>query len=224
MIRIATSRNETPNPADIRREAARILAGREIRANIAAMEKAGATVRYAAVDVRDRDALRQALDAARAEFGPVRGIVHGAGVLADKRIEDKTPEQLARVWATKVEGFEALLDVTAQDDLRLICAFSSVAGRFGNAGQVDYSMANEAISKRAQVEASRRGDACVVKAIAWGPWDGGMVTPGLKAHFEAQGISVLPLDEGAQHFVEAMSVRGPVEVVVGGPSAPEMRV
>ena len=27
---------------------------------------------------------------------------------------------------------------------------------------------------------------CTVRSLGWGPWDGGMVTPGLKAHFEAQ--------------------------------------
>lgn len=218
LIQGARARGEKVKPADINKQVWKILGAREIKANMAAMERAGSTVRYVSVDVRDEAALQKALDDARAEFGAVKGLVHGAGVLADKKIEDKTLDQFARVWETKVDGVYALLRATARDPLKVLCMFSSVAGRFGNVGQVDYSMANEALNKIAQAEQARRGDACVVKSINWGPWDGGMVTPELRRHFEAQGVALLPLDYGATVFVEELSKNAPsVEVVFGGP-------
>ena len=85
--------------------------------------------------------------------------------------------------------------------LKLVCLFSSVAARSGNVGQSDYAMANEILNKVALAEQARRGPDCLVRALGWGPWDSGMVTPGLKAMFESRGISLIPLADGARAFV-----------------------
>jgi len=39
----------------------------------------------------------------------VTGIIHGAGVLADKLIEKKTSEDFDAVCSTKINGIDALL-------------------------------------------------------------------------------------------------------------------
>ena len=128
-------------------QARAILAQREVRATLADLERAGATVRYAALDITDREALRRELAGLRQEWGPITGLIHGAGVIADKRIADKTDDQFDRVYATKVAGLRALLDATASDPLELLCVFSSVAARYGNPGQCDYAMANEVLNQ-----------------------------------------------------------------------------
>ena len=156
-------------PAELGRRATAILHAREARANIAALTAAGSEVRYLPVDVADAKAVEAALTEVRAVWGPITGFVHGAGVIHDRRLVDKTPEQLRAVWATKVGGALALLDATAVDPLRLVCFFSSVAARFGNVGQCDYALANEALNRLAGVEAVRRGSAAVVRSIGWGP-------------------------------------------------------
>ena len=89
----------------------------------------------------------------RSELGPIRGLVHGAGVLADRKIEDQTDEQFARVFETKVAGLDALLQAIGSDDLRALVLFSSSTARFGRTGQVAYAAANEVLNKRAR----RRG-------------------------------------------------------------------
>jgi hypothetical protein len=60
---------------------------------------------------------------------------------------------------------------------------------------------------------------CKVLAINWGPWDGGMVTAGLKQNFISNGIPLIPVHAGAKAMVDEMALgeNGPVEVVVGGP-------
>src|SRR5690606_41941917 len=83
---------ERPAPRAVRAACAEVLARREIRGTLAAIEAAGATAIYRAVDARDPGAVRAAIEEARAAHGPVRGIVHGAGVLRDRRIEDKSDE------------------------------------------------------------------------------------------------------------------------------------
>ena len=82
--------------------------------------------------------------------------------------------------------------------------------------QVDYAMANEVLNKICRKEARQRKD-CRVIAINWGPWDGGMVSPGLKREFQKNQIALIPMQAGARCMLLEMSQPGnhPVEVVVG---------
>ncbi|OWA00280.1 beta keto-acyl synthase [Streptomyces sp. CS113] len=192
-------RAEGTRPAEITARARAILAAREVRATLTALEESGSPVRYLPVDVRDGAALAAALREVRETWGPVTGIVHGAGVLADKRIRDKTDEQYDRVMSTKADGLRALLTATADDPVGTICLFSSVAGTFGNAGQCDYAMANAVLDHVASAERARRPDRRV-QSIAWGPWRGGMVTPALADHFARSGVDLIPPERGAAAF------------------------
>src|SRR5262249_46286908 len=122
---------------------------REIRANLSRLREVGAHVEYASVDVRDRDRLGRIVSKWQTEFGPARGLVHGAGVIQDKLLRDKSPDSFARVLGTKLEGALNLAAMVAPEQLRFAAFFSSVAGRFGNRGQADYAAANEALNKLA---------------------------------------------------------------------------
>ncbi|MFF9689625.1 SDR family NAD(P)-dependent oxidoreductase [Streptomyces sp. NPDC014623] len=206
--------------AEVGAEARRILAAREVRSTVAALESAGSGVRYVPVDVRDGAALRGVLEEVRREWGPVTGIVHGAGVLADKLIADKTDEQFDQVMTTKVDGMRALLAATEGDPLDTIVLFSSIAAVFGNAGQSDYAMANEVLNHVACAERTRRPD-CLVRSIAWGPWDGGMVTPALAAHFGRSGVPLIPGGPGAAAFTTELSNGGAdTRVVIAAGAGP----
>ena len=159
--------------------------------------------------------MAKAVAAARESLGPIRGFVHGAGVLADRLIQDKTLEQFKQVYSTKVEGLQALLAATQNDDLRLMVMFSSSTARFGRKGQCDYAIANEVLNKIAQAQARQRPD-CRVISVNWGPWDGGMVTPALRKVFAAEGVGVISLAEGAEYLMQEIASDGPVELVVVG--------
>jgi acyl transferase domain-containing protein/NADP-dependent 3-hydroxy acid dehydrogenase YdfG len=204
---LAQRRDSDDTPAQLAAQARLVLARREVRATLAGLERAGATVRYAALDITDREALRRELARVRREWGPVTGLVHGAGVLADKRIADKTDDQFDRVYATKVAGLAALLDECAADPLELLCVFSSVAARYGNPGQCDYAMANEILNQVACAERQRR-PSCRVRALGWGPWEAGMVTASHAAHFTSLGVPLIPLAAGARAFVAELGTVG----------------
>jgi NAD(P)-dependent dehydrogenase (short-subunit alcohol dehydrogenase family) len=189
---------------------------------LSAFKNAGSEARYIALDIRDHQAVSASLDEVRRAWGPIAGIVHGAGVLADKLIAELTPERFEAVFSTKVEGLEALLDATRKDPLRFIALFSSVAARNGNPGQAAYAMANEVMNRVAHAEAAKRGKTRV-KSLNWGPWDGGMVTPALRSHFEKNGVSMLGIEEGANLFAEEI-LRGSdaeIEIVLGAPLSAE---
>ena len=209
-------RDKNATPAQVEKAYKRYLANREISDNLKDLRSTGASVYYYSVDVRKYDAVEVIIDDIRQEHGPVSGIIHGAGVLEDRLIIDKTAEQFERVYDTKVEGLNNLLTATRQDPLKYLVLFSSVAARLGNKGQVDYAIANEVLNKIAQSEAAIRTD-CRVVSINWGPWDGGMVTTGLKREFERNGIHLIPTDYGAESMLSEMMApkNSSVEIVIG---------
>jgi acyl transferase domain-containing protein/NAD(P)-dependent dehydrogenase (short-subunit alcohol dehydrogenase family) len=204
-----------PTPRQAEAEAASLRATREVHATLRKLADLGCEVTYASLDGRDAACVQRAVEGAVSRHGPVRMVVHGAGVLADRRVVDKTPEQFDRVLGTKVDGWRALMSAVDVQQLRLAVAFTSIAGRQGNVGQCDYAMANEVLTH--ELLALQDGAPHVrVRAIDWGPWDGGMVTASLKAHFLSQGHVVIPLELGARAFVEELSRDGD-EVVIEGP-------
>jgi hypothetical protein len=205
----------TPSPAEIRPIARSVLAAREVRETMQALEGAGARVTYLPVDVRDEEAVARTLTEVRARIGPIQGLVHGAGVLADKLIADKTDDQFDVAFDTKVSGLRALLAATGEDPLTCIFLFSSVVAQEGNPGQADYAMANEILNHVACAEQARRGSSCTVRSIGWGPWDGGMVTPGLRDHFASRGVPLLATEVGRRAFVAESTSDDEVVVVIG---------
>ncbi len=203
-------------PADIERAYKRRMSNREIAANMAKLRSIGIDAYYCQTDIRNIDMVKTVIDDIRASHGSITGIIHGAGVLEDRLIIDKTVDQFERVYDTKVKGLENLLAATGSDQLKYLVLFSSVAARMGNRGQADYAMANEVLNKMALNEAAKR-PACRVVAINWGPWDGGMVTPALKREFERNDIRLIPIDKGVQCLLDEMKAEESnfVEVVIG---------
>ncbi|MCW9049582.1 MAG: SDR family NAD(P)-dependent oxidoreductase, partial [Deltaproteobacteria bacterium] len=204
-------------PTDVAREYERVSAEREIRSTLDRILNAGGTPVYRSVDLRDGTAVSAIIEEVRQQYGPVKGIIHGAGVLADKLITEKTAEQFDQVYTTKVAGLNSLLNALGQDDVKFMALFSSSTGRFGRVGQADYAVANEILNKIADQQAELRPD-CRVISLNWGPWDGGMVTPALKKLFAQEGIEVIDLETGAEYLVNELSLPPgqPVELVILG--------
>ena len=220
--------NGDASPRMIGEQYRKLTAQREARQTLERIEAAGGRAVYHSVDVRDAAAVADVLRRVRSEYGPVRGVVHGAGVLADALIADKTEEQFDRVYGTKVGGLRNVLAALEPNDLRALALFSSSTGRFGRTGQVDYAIANEVLNKSAQRYA-RLLPGCRVVSVNWGPWDGGMVTPQLKRLFDQEGVGLIGLEAGAEYLVQELreTADPAVEVVVlaagtRAPMRPEM--
>ncbi len=198
-------------PAEIEAAARRILAEREIRSTLAELATCAASVRYHALDVRDREAVRAVVDEVYARHGRLDGMIHGAGVLDDRLLHDKTPESFDRVFATKVDGARALADA-ARPDLGFLVLFGSVSGVFGNRGQADSAAANEALDTLARMWAGRfRGR---VVAVDWGPWapaGGGMVSAELQREYARRGVGVIAADDGVACLLRELACGPAVE-------------
>jgi len=211
------------SPAELSSQVRAVLSTREINSTLNAISAAGGQARYRSVDVTNQTAVESVFAETRSDWGPIKGLVHGAGVLADRLIADQTDEQFDRVFNTKIEGLRALLAGLTEDPLAVMCMFSSVSARCGNNGQSTYAMANEILNKVAWAESRARGGKVLIKSLGWGPWEGGMVSPQLREHFASLGVPMIPLDVGASMLADELCGAQPeqVELVLGGEPRPE---
>jgi NAD(P)-dependent dehydrogenase (short-subunit alcohol dehydrogenase family) len=183
-------------PAAVERLCAQVLAAREIRQTLAAIRETGAQARYTQLDVRDTDRFSGFVEGLYEQHGRLDGVIHGAGVIEDKLVRDKSVDSFTRVFETKVRGAVTLCKVL-REDAAFVVFFSSVASIFGNRGQVDYAAANDVLDKLAHgLQARLRGR---VLSVNWGPWAGkGMVSPELEREYARRGIGLIPLNDGVE--------------------------
>lgn len=184
---------------------------------IGRLEALGSTVEYAQGDIRDASRLKATLARWKETHGPIAGFVHGAGRIEDKPLRDKSLDSFDRVLGVKLEGAWNLAKLVDPVGLRFAAFFSSVAGRFGNAGQSDYAAANEGLNKLA-LWLDRRWD-CRVVSMIWGPWSGSGMAETIGDRFARRGIGMIDPVDGASRLADELlrGEKGEVEVIVSGP-------
>jgi acyl transferase domain-containing protein/NAD(P)-dependent dehydrogenase (short-subunit alcohol dehydrogenase family)/acyl carrier protein len=193
----------TVKPAAVEAALQRLLKDREIVESIESLRRTGAKVEYHSVDVRNEEAFGQLIDGIYADHGRLDVVVHGAGIIEDKLIRDKTPESFDRVVHTKADAVFLLSRKLRPESLQCLLLMSSVTAAFGNRGQADYAAAN-GIMNGLSVLLSAQWPAHVV-AMNWGPWgSSGMVSEEVRQQFLARGIQMVPLDGGAQAALREM--------------------
>ena len=208
---------EKPLPRVVERMVSDVVAQREIRANLTYLKAQGSPGFYQAVDVTNLAAVKTVLDELKPITGPITGLIHGAGRLADKRIEHKTEADFDAVFDVKVQGLASVMQAVSAANLQHVVLFSSVSGFYGSRGQTDYAMANEVLNRFAFLFRSNFPQAQVV-SINWGAWDSGMVSPELKKLMLAYDVDLVPSEEGPHALVDQLSTwaQGQVQVLLGG--------
>jgi len=190
-------------PAQIEAECTKILANREIIQTFNEIKATGSRVDYYSVDVRDKEALGNVINQIAEQHGPIKGILHGAGIVEDKLIRQKTPESFERVLTTKVVGALNLID-KMPPTVDFVVFFSSVVGAFGNRGQVDYATANDALDKLSKLLNNKIKGRVV--SINWGPWVAGMVSAELQREYTRRGIGLIVPAEGVKALMDELSL------------------
>ena len=188
-------------PKEIGRVVKEVLSSREINKTVQQIKLAGGTAEYIQADITNPTDLENKIGGLLSD---INGLLHGAGALADKYIEDKTESDFDLVYGVKIWGLRNILDLIPADQLDYLILFSSVAGFYGNIGQADYSLSNEILNKLAHhLKLSHPG--CQVLSIGWGPWDGGMVTPQLRRIFTKKNIPLISIEEGTRALAELLA-------------------
>ena len=211
------AKGEKPSLPKVKSIYKNISAKKEIDQTIASIQSHGGEVIYLQGDVTQLSSFRSKLDEATARFGKVTGIIHGAGRLADKYIQDKSEQDFENVLTVKLDGMLSLFGAVDIHNLHHLILFSSVAGFYGNVGQTDYAIANEILSKAAHLFKTNHPNT-QVSAINWGAWDSGMVSGELKAQFEAAGISLVNSEGGPAMLVNELNTdyADQAQVIIGG--------
>ncbi len=196
-----------------------LLLGRKSRDvisdTIAKMESNGSQVHYLQADLLEREKIREVL----LEQETIDVIVHGAGIEISQSLPDKDEKTFDLVFDVKAEGLRNILDAV-EKPVENVVVFSSVAGRYGNAGQGDYAAGNEEAVAIARRYAEKTGGEHI--GIHWSAWDEvGMATKGgIKQILEMAGIDFIPLDVGIERYLELMGSMPSGEYIVAGSLGP----
>ena len=211
------NRGERATPALVEKELASLERAQAAQSAIDAVRAAGGTPHYFSVNLADAEAVAKVIDQVRQRSGRIDVLLHAAGIERSHSLPDKDPREFDLVFDVKSDGFFNLLHAIGEMPLGATVAFSSIAGRFGNVGQTDYSSANDLLCK---ITSSFRTTRPATRGIAidWTAWGGiGMATRGsIPKIMELAGIDMLPPEAGIpliRRELTAGATRG--EIVIG---------
>ena len=197
------------------------LAGESMK-QVASLRESGGKVDYFAVDVSSKENTGELINTIKENHSRLDGILHAAGVICDSALNDKTTEEMERVFSAKIQGTINLDEASKNENLDFFCLFSSVSAITGNSGQCDYAYANSFMDHFAQLRNNlRQNNKRRGKSISfnWPLWnDGGMqLDPHAKKYMEnAMGIKGLDTEKGIDCFVKALSSEfSPILVMQG---------
>jgi acyl transferase domain-containing protein/NAD(P)-dependent dehydrogenase (short-subunit alcohol dehydrogenase family) len=210
-------RGERATPALVEKELAALERAQAARSAIDAVHAAGGTAHYFSVDLTDAGAVAKVIDQVRKQSGRIDVLLHAAGIERSRFLPDKELCEFNLVFDVKADGFFNLLHAIGDMPLGTTVAFSSIAGRFGNPGQTDYSSANDLLCK---ITSSFRTARPATRGIAidWTAWGGiGMATrASIPKVMEKAGIDMLPPEAGIPIIRRELTTGGTRgEVVIG---------
>ena len=181
--------------------------------------------RYHSVDVGDGESLSRVLQSIRDQDGPIRGVIHGAGVGRDDRFDLKKQRWVEACFRAKLDGTVELMRATWNDPLDFFVAFGSISGRFGANGHTDYSLSNDMMAKLVDWYRSQRPEVAAV-TFHWHAWGGvGMAAlPSAQLALELVSLKHMPLQEGISHLINELEAGAPEpEVVITEPRQCRLR-
>jgi acyl transferase domain-containing protein len=217
LIERLRSAGERPTPVMVERELARFERLSAARTAIDAVHAAGGQAHYHSVDLTDADAVAHVVDEVAGGNGRIDVLLHAAGLDISHSLPDKEPREYDLVFDVKSDGWFNLLNAVGDLPLGATVAFSSVAGRFGNVGQTDYSAANDLLCKLASAMSTTRPDTRAI-VIDWTAWAGiGMASRGsIPKVMELAGIEMLAPDVGVPTIRRELTTGARGEVLVAG--------
>ncbi|MCC5622346.1 type I polyketide synthase [Nostoc sp. CHAB 5715] len=177
-----------------------VLVGRssptlEAQSQIQALQSAGATVITTQADVVEKEQLAAVLTNIQQNYPPLRGVIHGAGVLDDGVLQQLNSERLQSVMSVKVAGAWNLHLLTKNVPLDYFIMFSSAASLLGSPGQTNHVAANTFLDALAQY---RHSQGLPALSINWGVWaDIGAAAKGqIATQMSLRGIGAIAPDQG----------------------------
>ncbi len=158
---------------------------------VQSIEDLGGKPIVVAADTVDVAAMRQLLATVAAEYGPIRGIIHAAGIAGAGMIQTKSREEALAVLSPKVQGTEWIRECLAVAELDFVLLCSSISALIPSIGLSDYAAANAYLDGFAAVYDDTRGTR--ILSVNWDTWrDVGMAVhmqlPAALAHLREDNL------------------------------------
>jgi enediyne polyketide synthase len=187
----------------------------ELAANLERLQAAGVQSRYLAADVCDAEQVRTALTGVQREFGPVTAFLHAAGTNVPQLLGSLDESSFGRTLAPKVQGARNVLAALDAGRLRLLVTFGSIIGRAGLAGEADYAVANEWLTRLTE-EFQAAHPNCRCLAAEWSVWSGvGMgARLGRIEALRQQGITPISPEAGVETLERLLRRQLPATAVI----------
>lgn len=210
MLRRLAEQGEKATPAVVEQKLAVLERGAQTIDTIAAIEAAGAKAVYLICDVSDPVSSANALAQVAQKEGQIDVFIHAAGYEHSRKLETKSDEEFRKTLLVKAGGFFNLFKAMESEQRlpRAVVLFSSVAGRFGNTGQTDYSAANDYLCKLASAF-RRQYPSIKALALDWGAWaEVGMASRGFIPELMKRAGIEMMLPSAAARMVRRELVGG----------------
>jgi NAD(P)-dependent dehydrogenase (short-subunit alcohol dehydrogenase family) len=188
---------ERATPALVEKQIAVLERANAALTAIESVRAAGGSAVYCQLDLTDADATARVIADIRSQHGRIDVLLHAAGLEISRPLPDKSAQEFDLVFDVKCDGWFNLVHAIGDMPLGAAVVFSSIAGRFGNIGQTDYSAANDlmckSISAMRTTHPQTRG-----LALDWTAWaDIGMASRGsIPQIMAAAGIDMLAPEAG----------------------------
>jgi microcystin synthetase protein McyG len=183
-----------------------VLVGRRVPTDEAqqvlrTLSDAGATIVVKQVDIAQAAQVSSLLQSIRETLPPLRGILHGAGVLEDGLLVQQDWQQFAKVLKPKVDGAWYLHQLTQTLPLDFFILFSSAAALMGPPAQANHAAANTFLDTLAHY---RHAQNLPALSINWGVWAdiGAAAERKVDQRMLAQGVGTIPWRQGMEIFAE----------------------
>jgi len=196
--------------AAVRRDNDRRDALRELARNLREAAAEGLPIEYRVCDFLDAQQVRALV----VDLGErLRVVIHNAGIAAPTRLRRKPLETVVGVVESKLVSFVNLVEAVRDSDLDYFCNVGSVAGRMGGMiGQIDYSAANEVLSRLGFWAQQELG--MPVATLCWTTWE----RIGLIANYDAalRYGAALKVEEGVERWLAELLGGEPTEAMFLG--------
>ncbi|GAP15606.1 polyketide synthase module [Longilinea arvoryzae] len=219
IVRRLSESGERATPSKVEARLAAIERAAATLETMAQIEKSGGKAVYLACDVTNPQAVEQAVQQVLSAEGKVDVLVHAAGIDHSRKLESKPADEFRQVVAVKAGGFFNLWKtLEAHKALPgFVAVFTSVAGRFGNTGQTDYSAANDLAGRMAAAIHAEHPEIRAA-ALDWGAWaEVGMASRGyIPRLMQMAGIEMLDPRQAAPLVRAELLAGADSEVVLAG--------
>ena len=176
------------------------------------LEAIGAEVLVFTSDLSSTEQFEEIVRQAEERFGSINGVIHAAGILSGKTIQEISKSDCENYFLAKIQGLLTLNRVFQHRKLDFGMLMSSLASILGGLGFVAYAAANSFMDVFAQ-RINPTGKTFWI-SINWDYWrltNGNTATNPLEAELER--LAITP-DEGMKAFRNVLQISGVNQVAV----------